>query len=106
MIVFKSLALTVRFLLELAALAAVSWWGFEVSWLLGLGAPLLVALVWGAFISPKAAVKVPKAVWVGLQVLVFGAAALALAAVAPAWFAPAFVAVVVLDSAALALPGV
>jgi Protein of unknown function (DUF2568) len=111
MIVFKSLALTVRFLLELAALGAVGWWGFETGdgvagWVLGLGAPLLVAVVWGAFISPKATVKVPKAVWVGLQVLVFGAAALALAAVAPGWVAVAFVAVVVLDSAALAVLGV
>jgi hypothetical protein len=105
MIVIKSLALTVRFLLELAALGAVAWWGFEVHVLLGIAAPLLVAVVWGAFISPKAAVKVPKAVWVGLQVLVFGAAALALAAVAPG-LAAAFVAVVVLDSAALAVLGV
>ena len=106
MTVIKSLALLVRFLLELAALAAVGWWGFEVNVLLGLGAPLLVAVVWGAFISPKAAVPVPKVVWAGLQVLVFGAAALALTAVAPGWVAAAFVAVVVLDSAALAVLGV
>ena len=51
--------------------------------LLGVGAPLLVAVVWGTFIAPKATVKVPPAVWIGLQVIVFGAAAVALAAVAP-----------------------
>jgi hypothetical protein len=101
MIVIKSLALTVRFLLELAALGAVAWWGFEVNVLLGLAAPLLVAVVWGTFISSKATVQVPRAVWVGLQVIVFGAAALALTAVAPGWTV-AFVAVVVVDSAALA----
>ena len=107
MTVIRALALLVRFLLELAALAAVGWWGFEeVNVLVGVAAPLLVAVVWGAFISPKAAVKVPKAVWIGLQVLVFGAAALALAAVAPGWLAVAFVAVVVIDSAALAVLGV
>jgi hypothetical protein len=105
MIVIKSLALLVRFLLELAALGAVAWWGFEVNVLLGVAAPLLVAVVWGLFIAPKATVEVPKAVWIGLQVLVFGAAALALAAVAPGWVAASFVAVVVLDSAALAVLG-
>jgi len=106
MIVIKSLALTVRFLLELAMVAALAWWGFETSWVLGVGAPLLAAVVWGAFIAPKAAVDVPKPVWIGLQVLLFGAAALALAAVAPGWVAVAFVALVVLDSAALAVLGV
>ena len=111
MIVVKSLALTVRFLLELAALAAVGWWGFETGdstparWVLGLGAPLLVAVVWGTFISPKATVEVPKGVWIGLQVLVFGAAALALAAAGSDRLAAIFVAVVVLDSAALAVLG-
>ncbi len=109
MIVFESLTLLVRFLLELCALAAVGWWGFEtgdtaaVSWLLGIGAPLLVAVVWGTFISPKATVKVPAAVWIGLQALVFGAAALALAVVAPAGLAAVFAVIVVLHGAAMAV---
>jgi Protein of unknown function (DUF2568) len=110
-IVIESLALLVRFLLELAALAAVGYWGFKtgdsalMQWVLGLGAPLLVAVVWGAFIAPKATVEVPKGVWIGLQVLVFGAAALALAAIAPEQLAAIFLAVVILDSAALAVLG-
>ena len=111
MIVIEPLALLVRFLLELAALAAVGYWGFEtgdsalMQWVLGLGAPLLVAVVWGMFIAPKATVEVPKGVWIGLQVVVFGAAALALAAVAPEQLAAIFLAVVILDSAALAVLG-
>ena len=96
--------LLVRFLLELCLLAALGYWGFETAgWALGLGAPLLAAIVWGLFIAPKATHEVPKAVWVGLQVLLFGAAALALAAVAPDQLAAIFLAVVVLDSAALAV---
>ena len=110
MIVFESLTLLVRFLLELAALGAVGWWGFKTGdgtaakVLLGVGAPLLVAVVWGTFISPKATVEVPTVAWLGLQALVFGAAALALAAVAPAQLAAIFLLVVVLDGAAMAAP--
>lgn len=112
MIVFESLTLLVRFLLELAALGAVAWWGFRTGdggatkVLLGVGAPLLIAVVWGAFISPNASIDVPTAGWLGLQALVFGAAALALAAVAPAQLAAIFLLVVVVDGAAMAVLGV
>ncbi len=81
MVVFKSFALLVRFLLELCMLGALGYWGFKTGdsavtqVLLGLGAPLLAAVVWGLFIAPKATFEVPKAVWVGLQVVLFGAAA-------------------------------
>ena len=109
MIVFESLTLLVRFLLELAALGVVAWWGFRTGdtavakALLGVGAPLLIAVAWGTFISPKATVEVPAAVWIALQALVFGAAALALAAVAPPQLAAGFVALVVLHGAAMAV---
>src|SRR4051812_23825225 len=103
-IAVKSLTLLVRFLLELAMLGALGYWGFKTGddaatqALLGIGAPLAAAVVWGLFIAPKATFEVPRAVWVGLQVLLFGAAALALAAVAPEQLAALFLAVVVLDS--------
>ena len=105
----KSLTLLIRFLLELCMLAALGYWGFKtgdsaaMQWLLGLGAPALAAVVWGTFIAPKATVKVPAAVWIGLQVILFGAAAVALAAVAPASLAALFAAVVILDGAAMAV---
>jgi hypothetical protein len=108
MIVFESLTMLVRFLLELCMLAALGYWGFKtgdgaaMQWLLGIGAPLLVAVVWGAFIAPKATVEVSQAAWVGLQVIVFGAAVLALAAVAPAQLAVIFALAVVLHGAAMA----
>lgn len=92
-------------------LAALGYWGFKsgdsaaTQWLLGIGAPALVALVWGAFIAPKATVEVPRAVWIGLQVIVFGAAALALAAAAPSLAVP-FAIAAIFDGAALAVVGV
>jgi hypothetical protein len=101
MILFKSLTLTVRFLLELCMLAALASWGFQTHWLLGLGAPLAAAVVWGLLIAPKATVKVPRAVWVGLQVVLFGLAGLALAAAGAGGLAVAFLVVVVLDGAAM-----
>jgi hypothetical protein len=103
---FESLTLLVRFLLELCLLGALAWWGFDAGgWALGLGAPLAAALVWGMFIAPKARYPVPLAVWIGLQVVLFGAAALGLAAVASTALAVLFVIVVVLHGAAMAALG-
>ena len=54
--------LALRFLLELAALAAMSWWGWETGGstaarlALAIVFPLAVAFVWGTFIAPKARV--------------------------------------------------
>ena len=56
----KLLNVTVRFLLELCLLAAVGYWGFKTQsgWLLkilcGIGLPVLIAILWGMFIAPKA----------------------------------------------------
>jgi Protein of unknown function (DUF2568) len=72
-----------RFLLELAALAALAYWGFHefggvVQWLIGLGAPLVVAVVWGTFMSPKASRPTVDPVRVLIEIAVFGAGAAAL----------------------------
>ena len=48
--------------------------------LLGLGAPLVAAVVWGTFVSPKAAIPLSAPVWILVQAGVFGAAMAALAA--------------------------
>ncbi|MGZ8695585.1 MAG: YrdB family protein [Gaiellaceae bacterium] len=87
--------LVLRFALELAALVALAAWGFHTgdSWAsdiaLGIGAPLAAAGVWGAFVAPKARFVVPLGVRVVFELLVFGAAVLALWAAD--WFAAAFV---------------
>lgn len=84
-----------RFLLELCALGALGYWGFRsgggASWLLGVGAPLLAAVVWGAFASPKAAVRVPAYVRTALQAWVSGCSAAALAAAGHPRIAAGFV---------------
>ncbi len=92
MILLKSTNLALAFLLELCMLAAFGYWGFHtgessVSRIsLGLGAPLLAAIIWGTFLSPKAAVTVPGVIRFILQVIVFGAAvAVLFAAGRPTW---------------------
>jgi len=83
--------LALRFLLELAALAAVSWCGWELGsstaarLALAVVFPLAVAFVWGTFIAPKARVKVSRPVWLALQIAIFVLAALALAVVWSPW---------------------
>jgi hypothetical protein len=74
--------LGLRFLLELASLAALAAWGFHSagSLVLGIGAPLVAAAVWWAFIAPKARFAAPLGVRVVLELLVFAAAVAALAA--------------------------
>ncbi len=78
--------LALAFLLELAALVALGYWGFRTGdtvlakWLLGLGAPLLAALVWGLFVAPKAARRASLPVRLALKALIFGGASLGLAA--------------------------
>jgi Protein of unknown function (DUF2568) len=76
--------LALRFLLELAMLGAFCAWGFANGsdpvgkTLLGLGAPVLAAVLWGTFLSPRAAVRLPTAARVALELLLFGAAVAAL----------------------------
>lgn len=83
----KGANLALRFLLELCALVAFGYWGFHIGGgllsklVLGLGAPLLFAVVWGAFVAPRAVVHLPRLVKVilGLVILEVSAAALAIA---------------------------
>ena len=95
-----ALNLLIRFLLELCMLGAVAYWGFETGdnavtkALLGIGTPLLMAVVWGVFISPKAAFGLRPVPWVALQAVLFGIAAIALATFASPALAAAFLVIV------------
>jgi hypothetical protein len=99
----KGLLLAVRFGLELAALSALGYWGVTTTYaavsksVLGLGAPLVAAVLWGLFVSPKARFQSPllKAVF---EIAVFGGAALALLAAGHAGLAITFAVVALLDS--------
>ncbi|WP_223693730.1 DUF2568 domain-containing protein [Leifsonia poae] len=75
-----------RFLLELAALASLGVWGYQATsilaaqLLLAIAAPLAAAVLWGAFIAPRAPIVLPAAGRTALEVVVFGSATLALVA--------------------------
>ena len=75
--------LALAFVLELCALAALGIWGFSVGGepvmktALGLGAPLLAAVLWGLFAAPRALVSAPL-VGGAVKVIVFGSAVVAL----------------------------
>ena len=99
--------LGLRFLLELASLAALAAWGLHTGdsllagLVLGVGAPLAAAVLWGAFIAPKARFPVPLAVRVVLELVVFGAAAVALWAAGWHTLAVVFAVAVVVSEALL-----
>lgn len=98
-----AVVLVIRFLLELCALAALGYWGFHVGdslatrLVLGLGAPTFAAVVWGAFVSPKARVALPPATRLAVELLVFATATLALAASGEQTLAVAFAVAAVVD---------
>ncbi len=58
--VLKDINAGIAFLLELAMLIAFGYWGFYgdksilLKWLLGIGVPLVVAIIWGIFLAPRA----------------------------------------------------
>jgi len=70
--------LTVRFACELAALAALVWWGWPV---VGIVAAVAVGVVWGAFIGPKARRRLPDPLRLAVELVIFGLAVAALVAV-------------------------
>jgi Protein of unknown function (DUF2568) len=72
-----------RFVLEVGALAALAYWGFAEfdggeQWVIGLGAPLLAAAVWGTFVAPKASRPTVDPVRLLLELAVFGSGVAAL----------------------------
>nr|WP_210757068.1 DUF2568 domain-containing protein [Azohydromonas sediminis] len=78
--------LALRFLLELSALAALAVWGARTgatpfaAVMLAVAAPLAAAVLWGAFVSPKAWVATGWPVRLAVELVVCGAAVAGLAA--------------------------
>jgi len=99
--------LALRFLLELASLAALAYWGFDTGRsavadvALGVGAPLLAAAVWGTFAAPKSERRLRGAALVAVQLCVLGAGVLALAVTGQPVLATLFAALVVLNTVLL-----
>lgn len=75
-----ALTLTVAFGLELAALFAFGLWGIHfgqnalTQTLFGVGIPLLTAVFWGVFLSPKAVVRLSPPLQLALKLVVFALA--------------------------------
>jgi hypothetical protein len=80
----NGIRMTVAFLLEVAMLVALAYWGFHtgdgivLKLVFGLGAPVLAGVVWGLFVAPKASHPLPVAGRFVVEVVVFAAGAAAL----------------------------
>ena len=70
--------LGLRFFLELAAIAAVSVWGFGEHWLLGIAAPSVVIAAWALFVAPKRRFELGRPLRFGVELCVWIGAAAAL----------------------------
>uniref|UniRef100_A0A7C4KZ84 DUF2568 domain-containing protein n=1 Tax=Bellilinea caldifistulae TaxID=360411 RepID=A0A7C4KZ84_9CHLR len=75
---FKMVNLSVRFLLEICILIILGFWGLKtgqtplMKFLLGLGSPLLFAVVWGTFLAPKSSLRLSEP-WLFLaELVIFG----------------------------------
>jgi len=93
-----------RFVLELAALVSLAYWGFDefggvVQWVIGLGAPLVAAVVWGRFMSPKASHPVVDPARLLIELSVFGAGIVALFAAGATVLATVFLVLAVMHLA-------
>jgi hypothetical protein len=84
--------LALSFLLELAVLVAVGVWGFTVGGglpgelVLGLGAPVLFAVLWGICAAPKSTRALHGPLRAGFELTWFGSGVAALAASGrPVW---------------------
>src|SRR5262245_58217483 len=101
MTVLKWANLAVAFLLELSLLAALAYWGYRVGGntvvkiALAIGAPLLMAVVWGTFMAPKAALPLPGPLHLALAFVLFGLGVAALYAVGQSSLALGFALAVV-----------
>lgn len=74
----KNINLGLAFFLELALLASFGYWGFTTNWGaiarfgLGLGVPVLVAIIWGCFEAPRANWPLPEPWHLLLKLALFG----------------------------------
>jgi hypothetical protein len=97
------LNLALKFLLELAALAAFALWGASIAGglaavVLAVGLPVVAAVLWGRFAAPRSRRRLPLRLRAPFELGVFALAALALwGAGSPAWGA-AFAAIAAVNA--------
>ena len=63
--ILKGINIALSFLLELAMLIAIGYWGYHGSpntltrWTLAIGLPLILVIVWGIFFAPRSNRRLP-----------------------------------------------
>jgi hypothetical protein len=87
----KAANLALRFVLELCLLAALAYSGLQVN--------VVLATVWGLFISPRARYPLPRAWWVLVQIVLFGIAVAGLVATGHGLLGALFGVIIVLNLA-------
>ncbi len=101
--------LGLAFALELCMLAAFAYWGARTGngalakVALGIGAPLLAGIVWGLFMAPRAPFSLSMPIHTALFLVIFGAAAFALARAGQPTLAIVFAVVSVLNYVAASI---
>ena len=99
----NGLNLAIRFfVVELGALAAAAYWGWEATsgagrWYLAVAAPAAVIVVWALFVAPTARIRVPKAAALAIELVLLGLVAVGLAAAGPVWLGIAYGAVALMS---------
>ena len=84
MAILKGLNATLAFLLELAMIASLGYWGYQstdsvaLKWLLAIGLPLIAMVVWALYFAPKSTRRLPLVPGALLSLGLFLLAALAL----------------------------
>jgi hypothetical protein len=97
------------FLLELEALAGLAWWGVDTGSglaariLLGVGTPLLAAVIWGLFAAPRARIQLPMAGVLAVKAIVYGGAAVAVYSLGQHGLAIAMAAIVLANTTIAAI---
>ena len=86
------------FVVELGALAAAAYWGWEATsgpgrWYLAVLAPAAVIVVWALFVSPKARIQVSKQTALAIELVLLALVAVGLAVTGPVWLGIAYGAV-------------
>ncbi len=82
--ILKMSNLGLRFLLELLILVILGYWGFKTGTtpatrtLLGIGSPVLFAVVWGILMAPKSTMQLSPPWFYIVEVVLFALAILAL----------------------------
>jgi hypothetical protein len=98
--------LALKFLLELAAIAALAYWGATAAdgvpaVVLAVGAPALFVVLWGRFAAPRSARRLPLRPRMALELGLFAVAALALVLAGSPVLAAVFAVLVVVNAALL-----